>query len=232
MEAKNLEKALDIVSKLILGEEIAEKGSNAALYQEYSTNGEVYDIVYKAIGKMNLKLYEYHNTLYISPGDNSKVFGYSNEELRREIGVRNNKELYLAYFIIYNVLSFFYQSSDSSTYCEFVRLEEMIAAVDAALSNVLDKKNGVILEEIEERSFRQIAMSWEELPVSSQEDASRTVVSRNSKAGFVKLVLQFMVKQELLVENVLKYYPTNRFRALAENYFEESGSHIYEIMGR
>lgn len=49
MEQRNLDKALDIVSKLLMGEEISEKGSNAALYQEYNNNGEVYDIVHMSL---------------------------------------------------------------------------------------------------------------------------------------------------------------------------------------
>ena len=114
MEQRNLDKALDIVSKLLMGEEISEKGSNAALYQEYNNNGEVYDIVHMSLKKMNIHMYEYANGLYVSAGENNRAFGYSNEELRREIGIRNNRELYLAYFVIYNVLTFFYQSSDST----------------------------------------------------------------------------------------------------------------------
>ena len=36
MENRNLDKALDIVSKLITGENVSERGENAALYQEYN----------------------------------------------------------------------------------------------------------------------------------------------------------------------------------------------------
>ena len=45
MENRNLEKALDIVSKLITGEELTERGDNSSLYQEYNNNAEIYDIV-------------------------------------------------------------------------------------------------------------------------------------------------------------------------------------------
>ena len=40
MENRNLDKALDIVSKLITGENVSERGENAALYQEYNNNAE------------------------------------------------------------------------------------------------------------------------------------------------------------------------------------------------
>ena len=93
MENRNLDKALDIVSKLITGENVSERGENAALYQEYNNNAEVYDIVHMSLKKLNLNIYEYNNGLYVSAGDNNRVFGYSNEELRNVLGLRVNKEL-------------------------------------------------------------------------------------------------------------------------------------------
>ena len=111
MENRNLDKALDIVSKLITGENVSERGENAALYQEYNNNAEVYDIVHMSLKKLNLNIYEYNNGLYVSAGDNNRVFGYSNEELRNVLGLRVNKELYLAYFIIYNIITEFYSNS-------------------------------------------------------------------------------------------------------------------------
>ena len=94
MEIRNLDRALDIVSKLINGENVGENGDNEALYQEYSTNAQVYDIVMMTLKKMNLDIYEYKNSLYVSAGQNNPVFGYTNEELRKELGVKLNRELY------------------------------------------------------------------------------------------------------------------------------------------
>ena len=65
MENRNLDKALDIVSKLIMGEQISESKDNSQLYQEYNTNAEVYDIVHMSLKKFNLNIYEY-KTAYMS----------------------------------------------------------------------------------------------------------------------------------------------------------------------
>lgn len=230
MEQRNLDKALDIVSKLLMGEEISEKGSNAALYQEYNNNGDVYDIVHMSLKKMNINMYEYANGLYISAGENNRAFGYSNEELRREIGVRNNRELYLAYFVIYNVLTFFYQTSDGTAYSDFVRVEDIISGTDAAVTGIVDRREAIVLNEIEENSFRQIALGWDELPVVSVEDSQGLRAARNSKTGFVKLVMNFLVRQELFVQADTRYYPKDRFRALAQNYFEEYKGRLLEVM--
>lgn len=230
MEQKNLNKALDIVSKLITGEEMCETGSNAALYQEYNTNAEVYDIVQMTLKKMNLYVYEYRNKLFISPGENNSVFGYSNEELRKEIGVKVNKELYLCYFIIYNTITEFYTDSNSFSYAEFARIEDVIKNVDVSITGILDKSKGLIMDEIEENSFKQIALLWDGLPVTSMEDTTGMRAARNSKTGYVKLVFNYLVRQELFVEAQARYYPTDRFRALVENYFDEFRGRLAEIM--
>ena len=175
MENRNLEKALDIVSKLITGEELTERGDNSSLYQEYNNNAEIYDIVHVSLKKLNLSIYEYNNGLYVSAGENNRVFDYS-------------------------------------------------------VSAIIDKKLGMIIDDIEENSFKQIALSWDELPVITVEDTADVRAARNSKTGFVKMVLNFCVSQGLLMEAQSRYYPTDRFKALIENYFDEYKGRMAEIM--
>ena len=67
MESRNIEKALEISAKLAAGETVSEQGTNAALYQEYSTNPEVYDMVLLSLKKMELSVYEYNNSLFAAP---------------------------------------------------------------------------------------------------------------------------------------------------------------------
>ena len=91
MESRNIEKALEISAKLAAGETVSEQGTNAALYQEYSTNPEVYDMVLLSLKKMELSVYEYNNSLFAAPKAHGSLFGYSNEALRRELGLRTNR---------------------------------------------------------------------------------------------------------------------------------------------
>lgn len=231
MENRNLDRALDIVSRLIMGENVSEKGDNVALYQEYNTNAEVYDIVHMSLKKMNLNVYEYNNGLYISPGDNNQVFGYTNEELRKAMCIKVNKDLYLAYFVIYNTITEFYSDTVSSTFAEFVRVEDVIANVDKTSSAIIHEKHGLIIDEVEENSFKQIALSWDELPVTTVEEQSGLRAARNSKSGFVKMVFNFLVSQELLVDGSERYYPTDRFRALIENYFDDYKGRFAQLLG-
>lgn len=230
MENRNLDKALDIVSRLIMSEQVSESGDNSQLYQEYNTNAEVYDIVHMSLKKFNLNIYEYNNGLYVSAGDNNRVFGYTNEELRNRLGLRVNRELYLVYFIIYNIITEFYTDSASTIYAEFVRVEDVVRNVDSSVASIVDKKLGIIIDDVEENSFKQIALSWDALPIITVADTADVRAAKNSKTGFVKIALNFCVSQELLTEVQNRFYPTDRFRALIENYFDEYKGRMAELM--
>lgn len=230
MEEKDLDKALDLVSKLLIGEEVNKSHKeNVSLYEEYVSNANVYDCVHKILKRLNLSLYEYKEGLYVTAGEKNRVFGYTNEELKKAIGIKRNKELYLCYFIIYNIITCFYHDSAGYTYTEYIKVEDIIRAVDEALQGVLRKMEILILNEVEENSFRQLALIWEDLPTAAMEDTTFRA-ARNSKAGYVKLVVNFMCAQKLLLETQERYYPSERLRALVEDYFEEYQGRLHEIM--
>lgn len=227
MQDKEFDKALDIVSILLNGGEISKK-ENIILYEEYENNTEVFDMVRKVFKKMNINLYEYNYGLYISAGENNKVFGYFNEELKKEMGIKLNRELYLCYFIIYIIITRFYKDSSNYTFVEYIKLEDVVCAMDNALKSITDDLKVFNMEEIEVNSFKEIALTWEDMPIIGQGETTRA--SRGSKSGFVKLTLNFLVNQELLIEEDSRYYPRDRFKALIENYFDEYKGRIYEIL--
>lgn len=230
MEEKNLSKALDIVSRLLVGEEIGRDNKESGnLYDEYTTNGEVYDITHSICKKLNLSLYEYEYSLYATAGENNRVFGYSNDELKKEIGIKLNRELFLCYFVIYNVITWFYNDTGSYTFNEYVKIEDLINSIDSSLNTVIRDLAVFSLSEVEENSFKMTALLWEDLPAVSGEEMN-VRAARGSKYGFVKMTLNFLLKQELMIENEGRYYPKKRFRALIKNYFEEYKGRLYEIM--
>lgn len=237
MEQRNLEKALELAAALIRGDRVSASGGNVALYEDYSSNSQVYDALRLILKKFGLELYEYNNALFVSADeDNAGMgdagFGFTNEELRRALGVRVNKELFLCYLIIYCTMTEFYKTSGSYTYTEFVRHEDVIKAVDSALVKVIDPSAGLVLDDVEENSFKTLALLWDELPVTSTDDVQGQRAARNSKTGYVKLTFNFLVAQGLFVENQDKYYPTDRFKAMAENYYSINRGRLYEILTR
>lgn len=232
MEMKNLEKAMDIYAKLITGEDIKRGGANGSLYDDYYGNAEVYEIVGIMLKKLNLSLYEYKESLYLSAGEGNRIFGYTNEELKKCIGVRYNKELYLCYFIIYEILLAFYSDSGAYQFKEYIKIENIMEEVTKALS-VFTKDIAVYsMEEELAESFQAVALLWDELPASTGEEQEDIRASRASKASFVKLAFNFLVSENLFVEVNRRYYPTERFKAIVEHYFEEYRGQIYELLSR
>lgn len=232
MDSRNLEKTAEIFGKLAAGEEIgARSGKNTSLYEEYETNLEVNNMLDIILKTLNLKLYEYGDSIFMTAGDHNRVFGYTNEELKKALGVRFNRELYLFYFIVYHIMVHFYKDSANDTYMEYIRIEDVIQSVNISFHNLLKDADAFTGKEGEEKSFLQLALLWDELPVIINEELG-IKASRGSKTGFVKLSFNFLVHQGLLAENEDRYYIQDRMRAIITNYFEEERGRLYEILNR
>lgn len=231
MDSRNLDKALDIYAKLIMGEEV-KKGDkeNGHLYDAYFQNAEVYEITGMILKKLNLTMYEHQDALFITAGEGNRVFGYTNEELKRMMGLRYNKELYLVYYIMYHVLLAFYNDSASYQFQEFVKLETILDEVSKSLTGILKELSIYNMSEVEENSFKTIALLWDELPTTAKEDRDKLRAARSSRAGLCKLTFNFLLSQGLFIEVEERYYPTDRFQALVENYFEEYRGRLYEVL--
>ncbi len=234
MDSKNLDKAIDIYTRLIVGEEVSKRNKDtAALYEEYYSNAEVYDITGTIMKKMNMSIYEYGDALYITPGEGNRVFGYTNDDMKRLLGLRLNRELFLCYFIMYDALLYFYKDSGSYQFREFVKMETVMEDVDKRLAEITGRLTTFTAEEVGADSFKAVGLLWDELPMvtSATHEGERSKASKASKSGYVKLTFNFMVAQKLFVENEDRYYPTDRLKALSENYFEEYRGKLYELLG-
>ena len=228
MENKNLDKGLEIISKLIIGEEIGRNTGNASLYEEYNSNMEVYEIVSGFLKKMNLKIYEYNYTLFVCAGESNKIFGYSNEELKKAMGLRLNRELYLSYYIIYHILIALVSESGMNV-TEYVRSEDIIGLIDTSIPRIIHKEYGIVINDMEENSLKAVALLWDELPMVANDDGE-IKASKGSKMGYVKLVFNFLISQGLFVANEDRYYAKDRFYAIARNYYDDNRGRLLEIM--
>lgn len=230
MENRNLEKAVKIYTKLIMGEAVSSE-NNTDLYEAYESIAGVYDLVHMLLKKSNLKLYEYKQALYVTAGEHNRVFGYTNDDLKKAIGLRVNKELFLAYYIIYTAVTMFYATSADLSSREYIRAEEIIEAVSAGLHKVSGEKLLEVMSDTEKESFQTIAALWSELPLTAANDDSASLkAARGSKLGMVKLVFNFLSEQQLFFEAGGKYYALDRFRAMAQNYYDDERGRLYEIL--
>lgn len=231
MDNKNLEKAIDIYAKLMLGEEIRRgKGANKDLFEDYMQNAEVYDTVALIVKKLNLHIYEYQDSLHMCAGEGNRVFGYSADELKRQLGLKTNKELYLCYFIIYQMILAFYSDTGSYQFVECAKISEIVEGVTRSLKKTVSELGILVENEVEENSFKAIAIVWDELPMFSQEESEEVRASRASRTAIVKLMFNFMMSQGLFIEVEERYYPTDRMKAFVVNYFEEYRGRLYELL--
>lgn len=232
MEERSLDKALDIYSALITGQEVSRSNQDTRdMYEEYYSNSAVYDITNRLVKKLNLNIYEYNESIYVTAGEGNRVFGYTNEDMKRQLGLRLNKELYMVYFIMYNALLSFYQDSASYQVKEYVKQEEILESVSSYLMAITKDLSIYSMDDLEADSFKTIALLWDELPVVTSDDKDKNRASRASRTGYVKLTFNFLVAQKLFLEVEDRYYPTDRFKALVENYFEEYKGRIYKALG-
>ncbi len=232
MEERSLDKALDIYSALITGQEISRSNPDTRdMYEDFYSNSAVYDITTKLMKKLNLSIYEYNDGIYLSPGEGNRVFGYTNDDMKRQLGLRLNKELYMVYFIMYNALLMFYQDSASYQVKEYVKLSELMEQVSTYLMAITSDLSVYSMDELEEESFKSLALLWDELPVVTSDDKDKNRASRASRTGYIKLTFNFLVEQRLFVAVEDRYYPTDRFKAIVENYFQEYKGKIYKVLG-
>ena len=231
MEDRSLNRAMDIFSALVAGKSISLKDkSTAELYNSFYADSEVYELTTRLLSGIGLRLYEHNDSLFATAGAGNKVFGYTNEDLRRMLGLRLNVELYLVFFIIYETITIFYSTSDSFQVRDYVRMDEVIETVTVELAKVLPVLSSETQpdDKAAENSFSAIALLWESLPPILNEDKDRNKASRGSRYGFTKLTFNFLTGQNLFVQVEDRFYPTDRFHAIAENYYEENSSLISE----
>lgn len=227
MENRNLDKAFEIIGKLLTGEEVSAK-NNVSCYEAYNSNMEVYEAVQSFLKKMNLKIYEYNYSLFACAGENNRIFGFSNEELKKYIGLRLNKELYLCYYIMYHI-AMAVSGENGVVMNEYVKCSDIINLVDASIPRIINKEYGVVLSDMEENSLKTVALLWDEL-LTVTDDETGGKASRASKAGYVKLTFNFLISQGMFVVNEDRYYAKDYFYAVSKNYFEEYRGRLLEIL--
>ena len=233
MEAKNLDTAMEIYKRLISGEDVRRTAADSGyLYDAYYGNAEVYDIISSMMKHLNLTVYEYNDSLFITAGEGNRIFGYTNDDMKRLLGLRLNKELYLCYFIMYMIMLYFYKDSGSYQFREYIKTENVIEEIGKYLKTIIKDMSVMTADSVEQESFKALALLWDELPaVSNEQDMETVRASRASRAGYVKLTFNFLCSQKLFVETGDRYYPADRFKALIQNYFEEYRGRLYQTLG-
>ena len=217
--------ALEIINTLLQNKEI-KKSENTELYQQYVGNDEVESLCDMIAEKMGFNIYRLEN----------KVFGYSNEDLKKKIKILNkNEDIYLMYFIILTIITCFYRESGLNSPRSYLGLDELIETINIKFQSLVKEDIEKISEE-NEYNFRDVKKVWERLP-DAREDINS---GKNDKISFVKLVLNFMQEENLIFfdEERRIISITTRFKSIVYFYFEYSKEnknrlleYVYELGG-
>lgn len=236
----SLECSMDIFKKLLQGDLVGLK-SNNDLYEKYRTDSEIEHCLRIIAKKLDIEIYEYEGELYLTTGVNNKIFGYSNEELKKQLSyVRTNDELYLAYFIMYVILILFYKESNYTTAITYISIDKILEKCTNKLDALIRKED---IEEISKEysfNFTQIASIWDKKPeVKEIEKGGKVQIAKDGKESryqFVNLVCSFLKDEKLITidndRNLI--FPTNRFKAIVYYYFQEqeNKSEILEFIDK
>ena len=217
---ENLDVALEIINTLIQNKEIS-KEKNVSLYQKYVNSSDIGNLADKIAEKMGFDIYRMDNTLNLCVMLDNKIFGYTNEELKKKIKMINkNEDIYLMYFIILTILTCFYRESGLNSPRSYLNLSELLETIEI-------KFQSLVKEDIErtsrenEYNFVDIKNVWERLQ-DAREDIA--VGGKNDKISFVKLVLHFLEEEKLINFNEERQIIsiTKRFKAIVYFYFENN----------
>lgn len=161
---------------------------------------EVRNILEEIIEKeADVKTFSTGDRIYLSPGVGNRIFGYKNSELRQKMNLRNNSELYLAYFVILNLLAKFYNSDDQSLASrQFVPLEEMEETVSRHINTIMeaDPEEVASQEDNFRINLRGVAEVWLDIPAF---DDKITNLKRaiNNRISFMLRVMRFLEEEGL-----------------------------------
>ncbi|MGU8835477.1 DUF6063 family protein [Clostridium perfringens] len=223
---ENYKIALEIFTKVIRNIPINEK-NNEDLYNALTRNSFVMTCLEELLSMLDLDLYiNETDGVFVAAKPNNTIFGYKNQELKEKIGLRYNSELYLAYFIMYSVISTFYIQSNYRTQVEFITSKSLLDNVEEKLKALSENCN---LSVEYESSFKNLYSVWSGMPESAIKD--KDDVNFDEKRGKTKLsivnkTLDFLVEQGFMDkdEHTSRFSINSKFEFVIERFFEDSNT--------
>lgn len=222
-----IEKALDIFKVLLARQEISRE-DDRNLYEEYLYNGEVEEMVKFIAEKLELEIYNYNDKIFMTPGIDNKLFGYTNEELRESISyISNNSGLYTAYFVMLVLITLFYKQSGPDTNRRFVNFSELAESTTKKLEALVELNNLESVSSEHAFNFADVAKVWQGKAFAKHTKTGEiSEIAPTTKYGFIFGVCRFLEEQKLIkiVKDQSWIVPTDRFRGIIYNFYEDKGN--------
>ncbi len=216
----------EIIAILLSGQALTKhqyKEYHYALNTDYSLK-ELVEFSLNNYGMRLLRGSHAEDSFFVTPGINNKAFGWKNEDVRKALNVKNNKEMYTCYFIMYVILVSFFKETGSIVAKDYISAGEVVERVTAILEGI--ELKSIAEEEEMDESFMLIKEFWDEKKTISTEQSTTsniTTTNGTTKYHFANKTLNFMERENLLRENILEatYSPTERFQAVVADFYSE-----------
>jgi hypothetical protein len=205
-----LDEALAILKALLQGE-VVSKVANVILYEKYRYSTDVGEMLHYLADKLELKVYTGDDQLFLCPQVGSRLFGWSNEELRRGINyINNNSDLFTGYFIIMNLITMFYREAYPDTPVAYLKVNDLIEKVSRRLEALLKLDDLETVSQENQFDFADVGRVWQRLP-----DAREGISGgKNDKFLQNERLVVFDQAQRII-------YPTARLKTIIWSYYED-----------
>ena len=217
-----LDDALAILKTLLQGDEVS-KSKNALLYEKYRYSSEVEELLSYIASKLELRVFAGNDRLFVCPEAGSRLFGWTNEELRARISyITTNSELFTGYFIMMTLLTMFYREAYPDTPVSYIKMNDLVTSVSTRIETLLNMEELETVSQDNQWDFADIARVWQRLP-----DARESISGgKNDKVAFVENICRFLHSERLIIfENQQKnIYTTDRLKVIIWNYYEDRDS--------
>lgn len=214
-----LDEALDILKALLQEEEVS-KNKNTLLYEKYRYRSDVEEMLQYIAGRLELIVYAGQDRLFVCPEAGSRLFGWTNEELRGRISyITNNSELFTGYFIIMTLVTMFYREAYPDTPVAYIKLNDLVENVTRRLAALWQMEDLEAAGRENQFDFVEICRVWQRLP-----DAREGVAGgKNDKVAFVENICKFLHNEKLIILDLDRWiiYPTDRLKTIIWNYYED-----------
>lgn len=219
--------SLEIFKKILQDERISEK-KNESFYDEYKTNSEIQNDLNEICEIFDLRMYEHNQEgIFMTPGVDNKLFGYSNSELKKKFNAINDRELSLHLFIMYCLFTRIYKESTALQPVDFITRQQVIDSCEQKISlikNSIEQDNNV--EESLETSFKTLVKEWDnktEINLKSKSSNPENDDKSQSKIAYINRVLKFFCENNLLYKAEFEdsYIVQERMTVIASYYYDE-----------
>ncbi len=236
---ENISCSVQILRELLDGNEVG-INENKELYNSFITDSEVEECLYLICEELALELYHYEDALFLSPGVQNKVFGYSNDEFKKRMKYSfDNMGMYTSYFVMMTIVTMFYRESDYDTHVTRINRKEILSKVNEKMEALTDVENLAEISSDLSYNFDEISKRWKtmrkfNLKGDKADALEASDRGKNNQYAFINTVCNFM-EQEGLVridKNMDSILPQKRFKAIVYNYFQnrDSRNKVYDFV--